>query len=82
MDSIQDTRSDIMLCNINPFSVKQLNRTLDLQDSYEKLIRDWTMGDGNNSREENVTLNEIQHELLTGRDGKMENFHRGSNGIL
>ena len=73
-----------MLCNINPFSVKQLNRTLDLQDSYERMILDWTSGDGNNSKGENMSLKEIQQELLTGRDEKigMENFHRGSNGIL
>ena len=42
VDYIKETASDIMLCNINPFSIKLLDVTLHLQRSYEKLIKSWT----------------------------------------
>ena len=42
VDYIKETAADIMLCNINPFSVKLLDVTLHLLRSYEKLILNWT----------------------------------------
>ena len=42
VDYIRETATDIMLCNINPFSVKLLDVTLHLLRSYEKLIMNWT----------------------------------------
>ena len=42
IDIVQDKASDILLCNINPFSTASLNRTLELRTSYQKRILEWT----------------------------------------
>ncbi len=75
VDFTNNTDCDIMLCNINPFSSKRLNETLNTKKTYEELILSWTANDEvvdnqNWTAEEVVqTLNHIRQELLTGQLG-------------
>ena len=69
IDIVQDKASDILLCNINPFSTASLNRTLELWTSYQKRILEWTSTDAEDSREEVISVNSIRQELLKGHSG-------------
>ena len=69
IDIVQEKASDILLCNINPFSTYALNRTIKLRASYQKLISEWTSSDEEDSMAEVTLLNSIRQELLTGHSG-------------
>ena len=69
IDLVADTGSDILLCNINPFSSLAMNRTLELQIPYRNLIHNWTAVLSESSAEERRTLSVIREELLSGNSG-------------
>ena len=41
-DFVEDNGSHILLCNVNPYSKTQINKTLKLIESYHHLLNDWT----------------------------------------
>ena len=69
IDIVQDKASDILLCNINPFSTDSLNRTLELWISYKKRISEWTSTNVEDSRDKVMSANSVRQELLTGHSG-------------
>ena len=79
VDIVQDKSSDILLCNINPYSSVFLNETIEKSNGYRKLITEWTSTSHTEqqqqqkqqkfTREELRSLNSIRQELLTGHSG-------------
>ena len=61
---MEDTGSDILICNINPYSTELLETTLRKRAEYQKIISDWTSGS-----EEDEFMNSVKEELLTGQLG-------------
>ena len=49
-DFVEDNGSDILLCNVNPYSKTQINKTLKLIESYHDLLNDWTQSESADQR--------------------------------
>ena len=50
MDLVEDNGSVILLCNVNPYSKTQINKTLKLIESYHRLLNDWTQSESEDER--------------------------------
>ncbi len=69
IDYAGDTGSEVLLCNVNPYSLAEFNRTSAELDSYRRLIEGWTKLDNETDRETIGMLRSIRTELLTGQLG-------------
>ena len=81
---IEDTGTDVLICNINPYSTVFLNETIEKRDGYRKLVTEWTSvscteqqqqhqtissSETSLIREEIRSLTGIRQELLEGNSG-------------
>ncbi len=69
IDIVRDTGTDVVLCNVNPYSTASLNTTVGLKSAYLDTVSNWTRVSGQHSRESRVLLNTIRQELMKGHSG-------------
>ena len=67
VDYFGGTSTEILLCNVNPFSPDKIDETVHLISSYRQLIQSWTSDDSAQADPDN--LGNVHDELLTGHRG-------------